>query len=612
MKQRVLLLLLLSGLWGVQLRSQDMNVEGNARIGALGGSGTQMVITDNDGNLATQAIPSGGGGSSLWLENNPDIYYNLGQVGIGLTDPDATLHLLRPFSASLNEPILKIEHNSNQTFGAKTGLSIFTSIDGATGRNGIQNVTSQGSTANGTFHGIINNGFPGGPANAYGIKNLLANSNTPTGNMYGLFNQVLSHPTSSSLAYGAYHLLEKNGTGRHTGLYNKLQSSSSSDTALVSIHTGAGGYAAQFAGNVHIKNQLGVGTTPLSNIELQVAGDARMTNLGITKTGADSYTDGLFVSGPYQDGITIFTQFTGQSFQSVYGLKSEPSGLSSNQIIYGVYSRPGFSFGSSTIYGVYADKQSGGSGYALYVNGEAFTTGSGSWVTSDSRLKEEVQEVVGALDIIRELRPTSYAYRQTDKYELLNLPKGRQYGFIAQEVERVIPDLVRDTDVQFNESVADPEKKGHHTEQLKAMNYQMLIPVLTQGIKEQQEQLEKLQSKYQSLEQAYRDLEDQLSDIRKSLPQEAGEGREEIWLDQNAPNPFTESTRIAYHLPASARSARLYITAPNGQMIREIALGDRGTGAAVIDANSLPAGLYQYSLWVDGALIKTRQMILTQ
>jgi hypothetical protein len=610
MKQRVLLLLFVSSLWGIQLRSQDMNVEGNARVGALGGNGTQMVITDNDGNLGTQAIPGGGGGSSLWLENNPDIYYNLGQVGIGLTDPDATLHLLRSFSNSLNEPILKIEHNSNQTFGAKTGLSIFTSIDGATGRNGIQNVTSQTASADGTFHGIINNGFPGGTGVAYGIKNLLANSNTPTGDMFGIFNRVLSHPTSSSHTFGAYHLVEKNGSGRHTGLYNKLMSSTTSDTALVSIHTGAGGYAAQFSGNVHVTDQLGVGTTPLSGIELQVDGDARMTNLGISKTGADSYTDGIFVSGPYQDGISVFTQFTGQSFQSVYGVKSEPSGLSSNQIIYGVYSRPSFSFGSSTIYGVYADKQSGGSGYALYVNGEAFTTGSGSWVTSDSRLKEEVQEVVGALDIIRELRPTSYTYRQTDKYELLNLPKGRQYGFIAQEVERVIPDLVRDTDVQFNESVADPDKTGQHTEQLKAMNYQMLIPVLTQGIKEQQAQLEDMRRKYRNLEEAYQNLLDQVANIRQALP-EATE-QETIWLDQNAPNPFTESTRIAYRLPSDARSARLFITAPNGQMIRDIELSDRGSGATLIEANSLPAGLYQYSLWVDGQLIKTRQMILTR
>jgi hypothetical protein len=428
--------------------------------------------------------------------------------------------------------------------------------------------------------------------------------------MFGIFNRVLSHPTSSSHTFGAYHLVEKNGSGRHTGLYNKLMSSTTSDTALVSIHTGAGGYAAQFSGNVHVTDQLGVGTTPLSGIELQVDGDARMTNLGISKTGADSYTDGIFVSGPYQDGISVFTQFTGQSFQSVYGVKSEPSGLSSNQIIYGVYSRPSFSFGSSTIYGVYADKQSGGSGYALYVNGEAFTTGSGSWVTSDSRLKEEVQEVVGALDIIRELRPTSYTYRQTDKYELLNLPKGRQYGFIAQEVERVIPDLVRDTDVQFNESVADPDKTGQHTEQLKAMNYQMLIPVLTQGIKEQQAQLEDMRRKYRNLEEAYQNLLDQVANIRQALP-EATE-QETIWLDQNAPNPFTESTRIAYRLPSDARSARLFITAPNGQMIRDIELSDRGSGATLIEANSLPAGLYQYSLWVDGQLIKTRQMILTR
>ena len=612
MEQRVLLTLLVSSFFCYQLYGQDINVDGNARVGALGGSGTQMVVTDNNGNLGTQAIPTGGGGSSLWLDNNPDIYYNLGQVGIGLTDPDATLHLLRPFATSANEPVLRIEHNSNQTFGAKTGLSIFTSVDGETGRNGIQNVTSQTSSADGVFHGIINNGFPGGTGIAYGIKNLLANSNTPTGDMFGLYNHVISHPTSSSLTYGAYHLVEKNGSGRHTGLYNKLMSSASSDTALVSIHTGSGGYAAQFSGNVHITDQLGVGTTPSTNIELQVEGDGRMMNLGITKTGTDSYTDGIFVSGPYQDGITIFTQFTGQSFQSVYGLKSEPSGLSTNQIIYGVYSKPSFSFGSSTVYGVYADKQSGGNGYALYVNGEAFTTGSGNWVTSDQQLKDNVEDVVGALDVIRELRPTSYTYRQNDKYKLLNLPQGRQYGFIAQEVERVIPDLVRDTDIQFNEAVADPGQTGHHTEQMKAMNYQMLIPVLTQGIKEQQEQLDELRSKYQSLEQLYQGLQRQLSELQGALPGEEEVKQNSIWLDQNAPNPFTESTRIAYRIPTGVRSARLFITAPNGQLIREVALGDRGDGATIIEANSLPAGLYQYSLWVDGKLVETRQMILTR
>lgn len=612
MQQRLILMFFLCGLLGYPLYSQDLNVEGNIRAGALGGSGTQMVVTDNDGNLGTQAIPTGGGGSSIWLENNPDIYYNLGQVGIGVTDPDATLHLLRTFSTSLNEPMLKIENNSNQTFGAKTGLSIFTSIDGLTGRNGIQNITSQGSAADGIFHGIINNGFPGGTGVAYGIKNLLANSNTPTGDMFGLYNNVISHPTSSSLTYGAYHLVEKNGTGRHTGLYNKLNSSATSDTALVSIHTGAGGYAAQFSGNVHITDQLGVGMTPPTGIELQVAGDGRMTNLGITKTGSDSYTDGIFVSGPYQDGISIFTQFTGQSFQSVYGLKSEPSGGSSNQIIYGVYAKPSFSFGSSTIYGVYADKKFGGNGYALYVNGEAFTTGSGTWLTSDERLKENVEDVVGALDVIRELRPTSYTYRRQDKYKLLNLPEGRQYGFIAQEVERVIPDLVRDTDVQFNESVADPGQKGHHTEQMKAMNYQMLIPVLTQGIKEQQEQMDDLRSKYQALQQAYQDVRDQLNELREAVPGMEEDNQHDIWLDQNAPNPFTESTRITYRLPAGVRSARLFITAPNGQLIREIALDNLRYGAATIEANSLSAGLYQYSLWVDGQLVQTRQMLLTK
>eukprot|EP00928_Gymnodinium_smaydae_P020509 TRINITY_DN17926_c0_g1_i3.p1 TRINITY_DN17926_c0_g1~~TRINITY_DN17926_c0_g1_i3.p1 ORF type:complete len:227 (-),score=49.19 TRINITY_DN17926_c0_g1_i3:172-852(-) len=45
--------------------------------------------------------------------------------------------------------------------------------------------------------------------------------------------------------------------------------------------------------------------------------------------------------------------------------------------------------------------------------------------------------------VLRELRPVSFVYRKGD--ESKTLPQPRRYGFIAQDVERVLPELVHDT-----------------------------------------------------------------------------------------------------------------------------------------------------------------------
>jgi len=61
------------------------------------------------------------------------------------------------------------------------------------------------------------------------------------------------------------------------------------------------------------------------------------------------------------------------------------------------------------------------------------------------------------------------------------------YGVIAQEVEQVFPELVREN------------KDG-----VKAVNYSALIPVLIEAVKEQQAQIESLQSEVQALKNAGR------------------------------------------------------------------------------------------------------------
>ena len=54
--------------------------------------------------------------------------------------------------------------------------------------------------------------------------------------------------------------------------------------------------------------------------------------------------------------------------------------------------------------------------------------------------------------------------------------KGIQQGFIAQEVEKIIPELITGGETKY-------------------VNYQGIIPVLVEAIKEQQKQIDELKSK---------------------------------------------------------------------------------------------------------------------
>lgn len=70
----------------------------------------------------------------------------------------------------------------------------------------------------------------------------------------------------------------------------------------------------------------------------------------------------------------------------------------------------------------------------VYSNGGVLT----STNPSDERLKENIEDLSWGLSDILALRPVSYKWK-TDKIE-----QGTQYGFIAQEVQAVMPELIRE------------------------------------------------------------------------------------------------------------------------------------------------------------------------
>ena len=83
-------------------------------------------------------------------------------------------------------------------------------------------------------------------------------------------------------------------------------------------------------------------------------------------------------------------------------------------------------------------------------------------------------------------------------------------------------------------------------------------------------------------------------------------------LEQNIPNPFSHTTIINYLLPQQYTSAKIIIGDKSGKLLREINLSGSGKGSLKVDASTLANGAYNYSLYVDGRLITTKQMILSR
>jgi hypothetical protein len=104
-------------------------------------------------------------------------------------------------------------------------------------------------------------------------------------------------------------------------------------------------------------------------------------------------------------------------------------------------------------------------------------TASNVMAPSDQRLKKDIRQITDALTTVLQLQGLSYTWKDDAK----NLGK-RQHGLIAQELEKLLPDLVN------TDSVG-----------MKSVNYIALIPFLIESIKEQQQQIVKQQDKIDAL-----------------------------------------------------------------------------------------------------------------
>lgn len=152
---------------------------------------------------------------------------------------------------------------------------------------------------------------------------------------------------------------------------------------------------------------------------------------------------------------------------------------------------------------VYGSLYTSGSytGWAGYFDADVYC--GGLYFGSDRRLKKDIRPIADALDLVSRISPVSYLYN-TEEYPGIGLDENRlSYGFIAQDLEKVMPELVKDKllDLQANKLKSADVSNTRGTELFKVVNYSLLIPVLTQAIKEQQLMIEKLQLEIETLKE---------------------------------------------------------------------------------------------------------------
>jgi endosialidase-like protein/trimeric autotransporter adhesin len=148
-------------------------------------------------------------------------------------------------------------------------------------------------------------------------------------------------------------------------------------------------------------------------------------------------------------------------------------------------------------YGVYGYAGStGGTLYAVYADGDIAYTGS-LINASDKKLKKNEQNLSGILPKLMRLQSKSF-YFKTDEYKYVNFSEGLHFGLIAQELEKEFPELVVDA-----VHPGKQDEEGNHVDDVlryKGIKSIELIPLLLQGMKEQQEIIENLQKRIEKLE----------------------------------------------------------------------------------------------------------------
>lgn len=370
---------------------------------------------------------------------------------------------------------------------------------------------------------------------------------------------------------------------------------------------------------------------PPANTELQVIGNSVFSNkIGATTSSAyikglnafstDSVPDyswfGDTLTGIFHPALNILaytntgketmrltssnnlligsTSDNGDRIQVTGSLNTNPFDIYSNSTLGSGYS--GINWLNDTNIKAWTVKYNSLDKFYVYGNGQAYAYG---WNTiSDSTLKENVSGISHALDKVLRLQGVTYNLKQSvaginSSNKILEYPSSRKMGLIAQAVERVAPEVVTTT-----------------SDGIKTVAYGNLVGLLIEAIKEEDLKVTNLQHK---LDSCIVLMHQSGSVLNKEMPVDsAALNVEQAKLYPCKTCPAKENTSIHCFIPATSKEASILVFDINGILKKSIPINGKKEQFVSINDVPIAAGLYYYSLIVDGQEIDTKKIILTE
>lgn len=295
------------------------------------------------------------------------------------------------------------------------------------------------------------------------------------------------HPWSATNADAAYKVF-RIMTGTESG------ASDTAATSLIDRYYVTKGGGAYFGGNV------GIGTaSPSSRLQLRDVAAADTVTPLLTLHAAYATTNSaqsidFLINSPTNKAARIAVPTNGSSGElSFYTTPSFTSTAPSE---------------SMRISGAgYLGVGVGAPGYRVDLPNTSGLGGRGranSWTTySDGRFKTNVETIDRALDKITALRGVSYVSTTETNGE-------RQVGFIAQEVEKIVPEVVSISKT----TVTMPDGSTQVVDDYRSLAYDRLVPVLTEAIKELKAANDNLRAGLKAANDNYQELRRELDALK--------------------------------------------------------------------------------------------------
>ncbi len=208
---------------------------------------------------------------------------------------------------------------------------------------------------------------------------------------------------------------------------------------------------------------------------------------------------------------------------------------------------------------------------------------------SDARAKENIKTLTIGLDAVLQLRPVSYTWKPETSVALIStesessvangpVEDGQtQYGFLAQEVERVLPNAVK------------TDEEGH-----KMINYNAIIPMLVQAVQQLQATVEEQSVKIAELSNG------SLKATAKTVSP--------YKIVSCTPNPANGHVTITTCLDDSANTASIIVSSLTGTREKTLQVSS-ASPSATANISNLDSGMHLVSLFVNGKLADSCRFI---